>query len=208
VQVDADAVAVVRELSAAHAEGGVTLHGLAAGLTVRRIPTLMGRAVWAPSTVRGLLTNPAYKVEAASGRVRTTPAKGRRSPLQPVGHGKSTRLHPPEEWVTVPVPALVSAELFERVQRRLRANRQGAIRSTTHPYLLRGPVSCGVCRLSCTGYARRTARSAVPLRDRQTGRRAGGGRAPRPYPRYRRAPAAGLSIGAPMTLPHSVQEPS
>ena len=56
----------------------------------------------------------------------------------------------------MPVPALVAAELFERVQRRLRANQQGALRSTTHPYLLRGLVSCGVCRLSCTGCARWT----------------------------------------------------
>jgi Recombinase len=58
----------------------VTLHGLAAQLTTRRVPTPTGKPVWRATTVRQLLTNPAYKGEAASGRLRTTPASvaGRR----------------------------------------------------------------------------------------------------------------------------------
>jgi site-specific DNA recombinase len=60
----------------------------------------------------------------------------------------STTAHPSEEWITVPVPALVAAEQFDLVKARLVANQRAARRSTTHPYLLRGLVSCGVCRLS------------------------------------------------------------
>lgn len=58
----------------------MTLHGLAAQLTTRRVPTPTGKPVWRATTVRQLLTNPAYKGEAASGRLRTTPASvaGRR----------------------------------------------------------------------------------------------------------------------------------
>ena len=66
----------------------------------------------------------------------------------------STRAHPPQEWITVPVPSLVTAEQFDLVARRLAANQRAARRSTTHPYLLRGLVSCGVCRLSCSGVTR------------------------------------------------------
>jgi site-specific DNA recombinase len=66
----------------------------------------------------------------------------------------STRAHPSEEWITVPVPALVTATQFDLVARRLAANQRAARRSTTHPYLLRGLVSCGVCRLSCSGVTR------------------------------------------------------
>jgi recombinase-like zinc beta ribbon protein len=51
-------------------------------------------------------------------------------------------------------PALVSATQFDLVARRLAANQRAARRSTTHPYLLRGLVSCGVCRLSCSGVTR------------------------------------------------------
>jgi site-specific DNA recombinase len=154
VSLDPVAAAIVQELFAAYAAGGATLHSLAAQPTARRVPTPTGKPVWRPTTIRQLLTNPAYKGQAASGRLRTAPAQCRWSALEPVGRGVSTRAHPPEEWITVPVPALVSAEQFELVKRRLAANQQGARRSTTHPYLLRGLVSCEVCRLSCSGVTR------------------------------------------------------
>ena len=154
LQIDPVAAVVVSELFAAYAAGGVTLHTLAAQLTARGVPTPTGRPIWRPTTIRNLLTNPAYKGQAASGRLRTTPARRRKSALEPIGKGMSTTAHPSEEWITVPVPALVSAEQFDLVARRLAANQRSARRSTTHPYLLRGLVSCGVCRLSCSGVTR------------------------------------------------------
>jgi site-specific DNA recombinase len=154
VQVDPVAAAVVQELFAAYAAGGVTLHTLAAQLTARGVPTPTGKPIWRPTPIRGLLTNPADKGQAASGRLRTAPARRRKSALEPIGKGVSTTAHPPQEWITVPVPALVAAEQFDLAQRRLAANQQSARRSTTHPYLLRGLVSCGVCHLACTGVTR------------------------------------------------------
>ena len=154
VQIDPVAAVVVQELFAAYAAGGVTLHALAARLTRRRVPTPTGKSVWRPTTIRNLLTNPAYKGQAASGRLRTHSARRRKSALEPVGRGMSTRAHPPQEWITVPVPALVAAEQFDLVARRLASNQRAARRSTTHPYLLRGLVSCGICRLSCSGVTR------------------------------------------------------
>jgi site-specific DNA recombinase len=154
LQIDPVAAVVVQELFAAYAAGGVTLHALAAQLTERRVPTPTGKPVWRPSSIRQLLTNPAYKGQAASGRLRTTPARRRKSSLEPIGRGVSTRAHPSQEWITVPVPALVSAEQFDLIARRLATNQRSARRSTTHPYLLRGLVSCGICRLSCSGITR------------------------------------------------------
>jgi site-specific DNA recombinase len=50
------------------------------------------------------------------------------------------------------IPALVNAEVFDRVQTKLATNRRFARRNNTaHPYLLRALVSCGVCRLDCLG---------------------------------------------------------
>ena len=54
----------------------------------------------------------------------------------------------------MPVPALVAAAQLDLAQRRLAANQRSARRSTTHPYLLRGLVSCGICRLGCSGVTR------------------------------------------------------
>jgi site-specific DNA recombinase len=154
VRLDTVAAAVVQDLFAAYAAGGVTLHTLAVQLTARGVPTPTGKPIWRPTTIRGLLTNPAYKGQAASGRLRTAPARQRKSALEPIGKGVGTTAHPPQEWITVPVPALVAAEQFDLVQRRLAANQQNARRNTTHPYLLRALVSCGVCRLACTGVTR------------------------------------------------------
>src|SRR5512132_243714 len=154
VGLDTVAAAVVQDLFAAYAAGGVTLHTLAAQLTARGVPTPTGKPIWRPTTIRGLLTNPAYKGQAASGRLRTAPARQRKSALEPIGKGVGTMAHPPQEWITVPVPALVAAEQFDLVQRRLAANQQNARRNATRPYLLRALVSCGVCRLACTGVTR------------------------------------------------------
>ncbi len=46
----------------------------------------------------------------------------------------------------------MSQEDFERVQAKLAHNHQFASRNNTeHQYLLRGLISCGLCRLGCTG---------------------------------------------------------
>ena len=51
----------------------------------------------------------------------------------------------------MPVPQIVSEETFAQVQAKLDTNQQSAARSTRHEYLLRALVSCGACRLACTG---------------------------------------------------------
>ena len=51
----------------------------------------------------------------------------------------------------MPVPQVVSAEIFAQVQAKLDTNQQSAARNTRHEYLLRALVSCGGCRLACTG---------------------------------------------------------
>ena len=52
----------------------------------------------------------------------------------------------------MPVPAIISQEMFETAQQRLDRNVQMARRNnTTYAYLLRGRVSCGQCRLTCGG---------------------------------------------------------
>ena len=49
----------------------------------------------------------------------------------------------------MPVPPVVSEEIFAQVQDKLDVNQQGASRNTRHEYLLRALISCGTCRLSC-----------------------------------------------------------
>ena len=130
--VDVAEAAVVQDLFASYAAGDATLNALAPRLTRRGRRSPSGQGHWNRSSVRGILTNPAYTGQAAAGRTRTVPAHTRHSPLLPVGRGQSHQLRPPEEWVSVPVPALITAEQFAQVQQRLATKQQGALRNTTH----------------------------------------------------------------------------
>src|SRR2546429_8770743 len=116
------------------------------------MPAPMGGKRWNGASVRGMLRSPPYTGVAYSGRPRPAPARRRKSALQPVGAGQSQQPAPAEEWIAVPVPAIISAETFEAAQYRLDRNVQMARRNnTTYAYLLRGFVSCGQCRLTCGG---------------------------------------------------------
>ncbi len=129
-----------------------TLYGVAKRLTDDQIPTPRGGPRWNVASVRGILRSPVYTGTAYSERTRPVPARIRRSALRPVGPGYSHRPAPPEEWIAIPVPAIVSPETFAAAQARLSRNTQMARRhNTTHDYLLRGLVSCGQCQLACTG---------------------------------------------------------
>src|SRR5579859_3823442 len=89
---------------------------------------------------------------AAYGRTRPVSARRRKSALEKVGPGVSTQPTPPEAWIMLPVPAIVSREVFDVAQTRLDQNKQRARRNTTaHDYLLRSLVSCGGCQLTCSG---------------------------------------------------------
>lgn len=133
-------------------EPGTTLYWIAKQLTDLGLPTPTGKLRWNVSTVRGILTNPAYTGVAYAHRSYPVPAKRRKSALQPIGRGESRALRPEEEWIAVAVPGVVTQEVFDRVQVKLSDNQQMSSRNNkVHDYLLRGLVSCGHCRLSAMG---------------------------------------------------------
>src|SRR6201987_4300876 len=84
-------------------------------------------------------------------RPRVPLPRGRKSAIPPAGPARSHAPRPEQDWIAVPVPPVVSEEIFAQVQAKLDANQQCAARNTRHQYLLRALVSCGACRLSCTG---------------------------------------------------------
>jgi len=115
--------------------------------------TRTGRTQWDRSVVWGILKNPAYKGTAAFGKTRTGPLRPRlhaqrHRPLQP-RRVVSDYAVPREEWVFIPVPALIDAALYDAVQEQLAENRRRARQSRRGArYLLQGLLVCKVC-----GYA-------------------------------------------------------
>ncbi|MBK8028812.1 MAG: recombinase family protein [Chloroflexi bacterium] len=62
---------------------------------------------------------------------------------------------PREEWIHVPVPAIVSPEDWDAANRMLAQNKKTARRNAKVPYLLTGLVKCAYCGWSFTGSTHR-----------------------------------------------------
>jgi site-specific DNA recombinase len=151
LRLDPAAATVVQEMFAWYLESRTTVHAIALRLTQLGMLAPTGKPRWNVASVRGILKNPAYTGTAYGNRTRSVPASHRKSALLPVGPGLSYRYRPREEWIGVSVPALVSPDVFDRVQEKLAHNQQCSARNNTHfPYLLRALVSCGQCRLGTT----------------------------------------------------------
>lgn len=134
-----------------------TVEGLSIGEITRRInaegiPTRKGSARWERSTVWAVLRNPAYcgiacfgktRVSARTRVIRPLRRRGVSTPTMTAGHER-----PREEWVEIPVPALVSQDSFARAQELLHENKIRSSRRTIEPSVVQGLVSCQKC-----GYA-------------------------------------------------------
>jgi site-specific DNA recombinase len=150
VRVEPSEAVLVAQLFDWYLEPQATVYRLAKRLTDLGVATPTGKPRWNAASVRGILRNPAYTGRALTNRTRVAPARRRKSALLPVGPGESHTPRPAEDWIAVPVPAILSEETFARVQAKLDTNQQTAARNTRHQHLLRALVSCGLCRLSCT----------------------------------------------------------
>src|SRR5215471_14505138 len=151
VRVEAGEAVLVAQLFDWYLQPQATVYQLARRLTDLGVVTPTGKPRWNVASVRWILRNPAYTGRALTNRTQVAPARARKSAMLPAGPGLSHAPRPPEDWIEVPVPQIVSEETFAQVQAKLDANQQGAARNTRHQYLLRALVSCGACRLSCTG---------------------------------------------------------
>ena len=111
---------------------------------------------WGRSTIWCILKNPAYKGFAAFGKTCTGPMRLRvrpqkRSCDQP-RRAYSVYSVARENWISIPVPALISEELFEVVQEQLDENRKlMRKRERGIKYLLQGLLVCGCCKYAYYG---------------------------------------------------------
>src|SRR5215216_3735983 len=154
VRLDPVKAAIVQQIFAWYSDPQTptSLYMVAKRLSDDHIPTPTGSPRWNVASIRGILRSSAYIGLAYSGRTHMAPARRRKSALQKVGPGASQQPAPPEDWIAIAVPAIVSQETFDLAQARLDQNKQMARRNNTaHDYLLRALVSCGGCKLACLG---------------------------------------------------------
>lgn len=126
-------------------------------LNAEHVPTRRGGSRWDRATVWGLLGNPAYRGQAAFGK---TEAVERGRLLRPIRSRatiarrvkSSYRDKPPEQWIHIPVPAIVAPEVFDAAREQLVRNRRLSRRNARGGrYLLQGLVVCARCRYAYYG---------------------------------------------------------
>jgi len=114
-----------------------------------QIPTKKSGSHWRRSAVYNILTNPAYT--------------GRTYAFTTANHKQFSR--DKADWIELPgvTPRIISDELFEAAQERLKLNKANAMRNTKRAYLLKGRVRCAQCGHTYTG------RSSRNLKDGKHG---------------------------------------
>jgi len=143
---------IVRELFRRLVEEGQSTRALVRWLNgPPLILTAQGKKKWSFSVVGHILTNPIYSGVAYMNRYQMVEPAHPRRPYR--RQRKSVkRLRPQEEWIAVPVPAIITAEEFAAAQAQLQRNRERSPRRNhRYRYLLRGLVHCGLCGLALIG---------------------------------------------------------
>ena len=120
------------------------------------IPTRTGKNYWDRSVIWGMLQNPAYIGKAAYGKTYIDKMRPRLRTFRG-GNEQSKRAYsiyqkPKEEWINIPVPAIVEDKIFDAAQeilienkKRNRESKRGA------KHLLQGLLVCSKCGYSYYG---------------------------------------------------------
>ena len=112
---------------------GIGCFNIAKTLNTQGIPSKTG-GKWSPRTIYNMAGNPCYTGMTYYGQTQGS---------------RITKLvkQPKSDWILLPdtTPAIMSPELFNRVQEIQQQNRELHKAKTTHEYLLRGHIHCGYC---------------------------------------------------------------
>jgi site-specific DNA recombinase len=132
--VDEEQAAVIRSVFEMFASGHHSLNAILRSLERQRVPTAKGKSKWHISTVKRMLQNSTYAGTRHYNRYtndRDVSGEGKRPK-----RGKQI-VREQQEWIGVNVPAIVSQELFEQAQERLRGFKERYCQPVMH-YLLSG----------------------------------------------------------------------
>src|SRR3954467_5535239 len=149
--IDETEARVVQHVYEMYTVEGLSIGEITRQLNLEAIPTRKASR-WERSVVWALLRNPAYHGLACFGKTRASARtrvmrpqrrRGVTSPSTTAGHERAR-----EEWIEIPVPALVTEESFARAQELLYHNKIRSRRRTIAASVVQGLVSCAKC-----GYA-------------------------------------------------------
>jgi len=151
-QVNEQEASVVKEMFRMYTEDFCGIGAVARKFTAEKIPTRKNSARWERSVIWAMLRNPAYSGKACYGKTERAERQRITKPLRAKGgfvvQNGCNREKPREEWIEIPVPAIINQETFDIAQERLKSNKQHSQRNTKVETLLQGMMVCSECGYS------------------------------------------------------------
>lgn len=141
---------VVKWIFAEYAAGRGTLASIGRSLTERGIPTRRNAQYWTRTTISHILQNKTYLGQAAFGQRSCRTDENRLMERHPrTGRPYTTPYRierlPEDEWITIPAPALVDKDTFDRAQANLKINQSRFGGNPKRAHMLSGRVFCYKC---------------------------------------------------------------
>lgn len=148
---------VVKEAFSLYCEKNFSIGKIVKHFTSQAYLTYTGKTFWERSVIWGMLRNPAYKGTAAFRKTKTV-RRNKKTKLALEskntfrGELTSSRDRPKEDWIYIPVPALIDKRTFDLAQHKLKYNIKFSPRNNKkHNYLLSGLLRCKICGYSIYG---------------------------------------------------------
>ena len=160
LEVDDYQASVVRDMYRWLVEERLSTRAIAKRLTERGILTSRGAFQWQPTAVDRILRNPTYKGAFYYQRTESV-APTRRLTTDPYQRHRKTgrKARPEEDWIQIPVTAIVEEGVWNAGQEQLRQNSLYSRRNNKrHQYLLRGLIRCPRCGSTYSGYTQHGSR--------------------------------------------------
>ena len=155
---------VVRLIFDAYTRQGLSLGAIAGLLNQREEPTRTRQSRWERPTLWRMLHNPAYAGHAFYGKTELRPRRRITRRLRQRGlcsRDSSFRERPRQEWIEIPVPALVSEATFALAQEQFDKNKRFSPRRTLQPSLLQGLLVCQRCGYGLYRASTRTSQRTI-----------------------------------------------
>jgi DNA invertase Pin-like site-specific DNA recombinase len=138
---------------------GSSLRKIADYLQTTDIHTLQGGLCWNVAAIRRILSNPVYYGKAAFGKNKTITDESRLTK----GYKTSITMKPvPEsEWIYIDAPAMVSKELWDKCQAKIKSNRTDNSTPDKKKAMLTGLIRCHKCETRMCGTKRTNTKQMV-----------------------------------------------
>jgi site-specific DNA recombinase len=141
---------IVRKIFSWVGKERLTMGAVVGRLNEAKVTTRKKKAHWNRTTIWYMLKNPIYKGQAAFGKkkvgARLSPIRPRKDSSEQPKDNTSRYAVEKENWIYIPVPAIIDENLFDAVQEQLEENKR---RARAHPkgetYLLQGLLVCKHC---------------------------------------------------------------